>query len=184
MDANVSLHKEGTEFGVRTEIKNISSIRSVAAAINYEINRQRRLLEGGGIVVNETRSYDAEKKATIVIRDKEEKQDYRFMPEPNLPPLRLLVDDQVGEFDDKTHLLDARNITVPELPQDIRNYLINKLGLSEARTLSLMVGINNLSNLKVLHLSFAVTCNFRTTKSYYRLSTMLWRRVQQEMEIS
>jgi len=74
---------------VRTEVKNLNSVRSVAQAIEYEVARQVGVLEGGGQVENETRSFDPLARRTLAMRDKEAKQDYRFMPEPNLPPLRL-----------------------------------------------------------------------------------------------
>lgn len=108
-DANISIHKKGEPFGTRTEVKNIASIRGVANAIEYEISRQIRLVESGGIVSNETRSWDTETGKTIVMRDKEVQQDYRFMPEPNLPPLNLNTID----------LVDLRN-TLPKMPNDIR----------------------------------------------------------------
>jgi len=89
VDANISVRRPGEELGVRTEVKNLNSVRSVAQAIEYEVARQVGVLEGGGQVENETRSFDPESRRTVAMRDKEAKQDYRFMPEPNLPPLRL-----------------------------------------------------------------------------------------------
>lgn len=74
VDANVSVHKPGTPLGVRTEVKNIGSVRAVARAVNYEIQRQQEVLRKGGSVVNETRSWDAERNCTVPMRDKEEKQ--------------------------------------------------------------------------------------------------------------
>lgn len=73
-DANVSIHKPGEPLGTRTEVKNISSIRAVAKAIDYEIERQIRVLENGEKVCNETRNWDAETGTTIVMRDKEVQQ--------------------------------------------------------------------------------------------------------------
>ena len=75
--------------GTRAEVKNINSIRGLVNAIEYEVDRQIEILENGGIIENETRNYDGNTKKTVSMRDKEVKQDYRFMPEPNLPPLRL-----------------------------------------------------------------------------------------------
>ena len=90
VDANISVRRAGeAELGVRTEVKNINSVRSVARAVEFEVERQIRILEDGGKIENETRSYDYDNKVTLAMRDKEAKQDYRFMPEPNLPPLRL-----------------------------------------------------------------------------------------------
>ena len=74
IDANVSVHREGTPFGTRTEIKNIGSVRGVAKAIKYEVKRQIEVLESGNVVVNETRTWDANSKKTLPMRDKEEQQ--------------------------------------------------------------------------------------------------------------
>lgn len=71
VDANVSINRTGEPLGVRTEIKNIGSVRAVAGAIKYEIQRQIKLKESGGTVINETRAWDATKKVTIAMRDKE-----------------------------------------------------------------------------------------------------------------
>lgn len=74
MDANVSVHHEGEPLGVRSEVKNIGSIRAVAHAIKYEIDRQVKILEAGGVVVNETRAWDADSRQTVPMRDKEVEQ--------------------------------------------------------------------------------------------------------------
>lgn len=74
MDANVSVHREGEPLGVRSEVKNIGSIRAVAHAVKYEIDRQVKTLEAGGVIVNETRAWDADSRQTVPMRDKEEKQ--------------------------------------------------------------------------------------------------------------
>lgn len=74
VDANVSVHENGQPLGVRTEIKNISSIRGVAAAVSYEIDRQIHAIEKGETVVNETRAWNVGSKTTVPMRDKEEKQ--------------------------------------------------------------------------------------------------------------
>lgn len=74
VDANISINKPSEPLGVRTEIKNISSVRAVASAIKYEIKRQIKLREAGDAVVNETRSWDATSKKTVSMRDKEDKQ--------------------------------------------------------------------------------------------------------------
>uniref|UniRef100_A0A803Y977 Glutamyl-tRNA(Gln) amidotransferase subunit B, mitochondrial n=1 Tax=Meleagris gallopavo TaxID=9103 RepID=A0A803Y977_MELGA len=89
VDANISVHHPGEPYGVRTEVKNINSIRFLAKAVDYEIQRQIKELENGGTVLNETRAFDSKLGCTVPMRDKEGKQDYRFMPEPNLPPLIL-----------------------------------------------------------------------------------------------
>ncbi|KAG5848452.1 hypothetical protein ANANG_G00098600 [Anguilla anguilla] len=94
VDANVSVHRPGEPLGVRTEVKNINSARFLARAIDYEIERQMELLGSGGTVLNETRAFDFKSGQTIPMRDKEGLQDYRFMPEPNLPPL-VVYDSQL-----------------------------------------------------------------------------------------
>ncbi|HEV7667877.1 MAG TPA: Asp-tRNA(Asn)/Glu-tRNA(Gln) amidotransferase subunit GatB [Thermoanaerobaculia bacterium] len=87
-DANVSVRKVGDPvLGTRAEVKNVNSFKNVARAIEYEIERQIEILEGGGRVVQETRSFDADKGTTRTLRSKEEAHDYRYFPEPDLPPL-------------------------------------------------------------------------------------------------
>src|ERR1700752_337773 len=89
-DANVSVRRSGTsEFGTRAEIKNLNSFRFVERAINYEVARQIALLESGGQVVQETRLYDPDKGETRSMRSKEEANDYRYFPDPDLLPLQL-----------------------------------------------------------------------------------------------
>ena len=83
-DANVSVHREGEELGTRAEIKNLNSFRFVARAIEFEIERQIRVLEGGGTVDQETRLFDAAAGETRVMRSKEEAHDYRYFPDPDL----------------------------------------------------------------------------------------------------
>ena len=92
-DANVSVRPIGQkELGTRTETKNVNSFRFVEKAIEYEIFRQIGVLQGGGTVVQETRLWDSGKNATTAMRSKEDAHDYRYFPEPDLPPLR--VDDE------------------------------------------------------------------------------------------
>ncbi|MBT4880709.1 MAG: Asp-tRNA(Asn)/Glu-tRNA(Gln) amidotransferase subunit GatB [Alphaproteobacteria bacterium] len=86
-DVNVSLHRPGTEFGIRAEIKNVNSIRFVGQAVECEIERQIDLLESGQEVVQETRLFDAKKGETRSMRSKEEAHDYRYFPDPDLLPL-------------------------------------------------------------------------------------------------
>ena len=89
-DANISLRPKGTEeFGNRTEIKNMNSFRSVFQALNYEVDRQRRVLEDGGRVVQETRGWIEGRAVTVSQRSKEDAHDYRYFPEPDLPPLDI-----------------------------------------------------------------------------------------------
>ncbi|XP_058797037.1 glutamyl-tRNA(Gln) amidotransferase subunit B, mitochondrial isoform X2 [Phymastichus coffea] len=137
VDANVSINKPGEPLGVRTEIKNINSVRAVASAIKYEIKRQIILREKGEIIVNETRSWDTVNKKTVAMRDKEEKQDYRFMPEPNLPPLCIHVNENL---ENKYNLVDATLLRkqIPELPQETRNKLLENYALNKAVSIILV----------------------------------------------
>ncbi|GAV04287.1 hypothetical protein RvY_14590 [Ramazzottius varieornatus] len=89
VDANISVHRKGEPLGVRSEVKNLASMKFISKAIDYEISRQVKILEKGEKVVNETRGFDLKTGRTYPMRDKEILQDYRYMPEPNLPPLRL-----------------------------------------------------------------------------------------------
>ncbi|CAH2042426.1 unnamed protein product, partial [Iphiclides podalirius] len=127
VDANVSLRNFGDPLSTRTEIKNIGSVRGVAGAICHEIQRQHTLLENGGRVVNETRSWDAVNKVTIAMRDKEVVQDYRYMPEPNLPPLRVNL--RTKEDTQDVISVPAIKDLIPELPEDSRRKLIGQFGL-------------------------------------------------------
>jgi aspartyl-tRNA(Asn)/glutamyl-tRNA(Gln) amidotransferase subunit B len=87
-DANVSIRPKGSrEYGTRTEVKNMNSFRSVYLALNYEVDRQRRVLEDGGEVVQETRGWLDDRNITVSQRSKEYAHDYRYFPEPDLPPL-------------------------------------------------------------------------------------------------
>jgi aspartyl-tRNA(Asn)/glutamyl-tRNA(Gln) amidotransferase subunit B len=105
-DANVSVRPAGsTRLGTKVEIKNISSISAVATALAHEAARQVRLLEGGGRVVQETRGWDEESQTTLVLRSKEEAHDYRYFPEPDLPPL------EVGAW------VEGLEAGMPELPR-------------------------------------------------------------------
>ncbi len=90
MDANVSIRPQGqAELGTRAELKNINSFRFLEKAINYEVGRQIEVLEDGGRVVQETRLYDADKDETRSMRSKEEANDYRYFPDPDLLPLQI-----------------------------------------------------------------------------------------------
>ncbi|KAL0128262.1 hypothetical protein PUN28_003491 [Cardiocondyla obscurior] len=118
VDANVSV-SDCDNLGVRTEIKNIGSVSGIAAAIEYEINRHISILEAGKKMFNETRAWDTDNKKTISLREKEDKQDYRFMPETNLPPLRIHLRENLPN---KSNLVDAVVLgrQLPELPEQIR----------------------------------------------------------------
>jgi aspartyl-tRNA(Asn)/glutamyl-tRNA(Gln) amidotransferase subunit B len=107
-DANVSVRRVGAEkFGTRAEIKNINSFRFVEKAINYEVARQIDVIEGGGKVVQETRLYDADKDETRSMRAKEEANDYRYFPDPDLLPVEI-DPGYIGEI----------KATLPELPDE------------------------------------------------------------------
>jgi aspartyl-tRNA(Asn)/glutamyl-tRNA(Gln) amidotransferase subunit B len=119
-DANVSVRPRGQkEFGTRAELKNINSFRFVEKAINYEIERQIDVIEGGGKVVQETRLYDSAKDVTRSMRSKEEANDYRYFPDPDLPP--LVLDDA---------FIEATRATLPELPDAKRERFQKEYELS------------------------------------------------------
>lgn len=130
VDANISVHKQGEPLGERTEVKNLNSIRSLVKAINYEIERQIDILEAGGTVLNETLRFDAITSTTIKMRDKDTIHDYRFMPEPNLPPLRL--HDSLDASCIPNSSLDINDIRkkMNELPEETRRRLISDYGIS------------------------------------------------------
>jgi aspartyl-tRNA(Asn)/glutamyl-tRNA(Gln) amidotransferase subunit B len=120
-DANVSVRPVGqTEFGTRCEIKNLNSFRFLEDAINIEVRRQIELIEDGGKVVQETRLYDPDRKETRSMRSKEDSQDYRYFPDPDLPPLRISKD-----------WIEQVRATMPELPNAMRERFIADYGISD-----------------------------------------------------
>ncbi len=120
-DANVSIRRRGeTRLGTRTELKNINSFRFLERAINFEIERQIDVLEAGGEIVQETRLYDADRDETRSMRSKEEANDYRYFPDPDLLPVAVTADD-----------LARVRAALPELPEAKRQRYIDQLGLSE-----------------------------------------------------
>jgi aspartyl-tRNA(Asn)/glutamyl-tRNA(Gln) amidotransferase subunit B len=120
-DANVSVRHRGRhEFGTRCEIKNLNSFRFIERAINHEVTRQIELIEGGGSVVQETRLYDPDRDETRPMRSKEEANDYRYFPDPDLLPLVL----------DDLFIEDVRG-ALPELPDAKAARLVREHGLSE-----------------------------------------------------
>jgi len=120
-DANVSVRPVGQkEFGTRCEIKNLNSFRFLEEAINIEVRRQIELIEDGGKVVQETRLYDPDKKQTRSMRSKEDSQDYRYFPDPDLLPL-VISEAWIARV----------KAAMPELPASMRVRLITELGLSE-----------------------------------------------------
>ncbi len=119
-DANVSVRKQGdSKLGTRTELKNINSFRFLERAINHEIERQIDLIEDGGKVVQETRLYDAERDETRSMRSKEEANDYRYFPDPDLLPLAITDAD-----------IERIRAGLPELPEQKKARYIDSLGLS------------------------------------------------------
>lgn len=119
-DANVSIRPRGAEdFGTRTELKNINSFRFVEKAINFEIERQIDILEEGGEVMQETRLYDSEQDETRSMRSKEDAQDYRYFPDPDLPEMMLdnefieSVRDSLPEFPDQRKSRYEKDCSLP-----------------------------------------------------------------------
>jgi aspartyl-tRNA(Asn)/glutamyl-tRNA(Gln) amidotransferase subunit B len=119
-DANVSMRRRGTDkFGTRAEIKNLNSFRFLEKAIQFEIARQIELIESGGKVVQETRLYDSDKNETRSMRSKEEANDYRYFPDPDLLPV---------EIDEE--FIDGVRATLPELPDEKAARFAGDFGLS------------------------------------------------------
>lgn len=120
-DINVSLRPVGTkELGTRTEMKNINSFKNLEDAINYEIERQEDVLEDGGHVVQETRTFDPARGITLSMRSKENAHDYRYMPEPDLPPI-VTSEETIEKYRSE----------LPELPDARRARLEKEYGLSD-----------------------------------------------------
>jgi aspartyl-tRNA(Asn)/glutamyl-tRNA(Gln) amidotransferase subunit B len=127
-DANVSVRPRGQEkFGTKAEVKNVNSFKFIRAALEYEIERQVEVIESGGRVLQETRLYNADQGRTYSMRSKEQAHDYRYFPEPDLPPL-VLTPDYIAEMERR----------LPELPEARRRRMISEYDLSEqdARTLT------------------------------------------------
>jgi aspartyl-tRNA(Asn)/glutamyl-tRNA(Gln) amidotransferase subunit B len=119
-DVNVSIRKKGAELGTRAEIKNVNSFRFVEKAIEFEVARQKEVLENGGTIVQETRQYDAENDVTRSMRSKEQAHDYRYFPDPDLLPL-VLEDKWIATI----------KASMPELPWEKRARFIQDYELSE-----------------------------------------------------
>ena len=119
--ANVSVRRRGADkFGTRAEIKNLNSFRYVEKAINFEVERQIELIESGGKVVQETRLYDPDKGETRSMRSKEEANDYRYFPDPDLLPVVL-----------EPGFIEAVRATLPELPDEKAARFVREHGLSD-----------------------------------------------------
>ncbi len=120
-DANISVRIKGeTAFGTRCEVKNMNSIRNVQRAIEYEMKRQIDVIEAGGTIQQETRSFDAANGTTFSLRSKELAHDYRYFPEPDLQPL-LISQKQIEDL----------KAQMPALPQELHDKYVSQFGLSE-----------------------------------------------------
>ena len=120
-DINVSLRPVGSKkLGTRTEMKNINSFKALEDAINYEIERQAEVLDDGGKIIQETRTWNPEKGITQSMRSKENAHDYRYMPEPDLPPIITSAEE-----------IEAFKKSLPELPDARRERLTKDYGLSD-----------------------------------------------------
>lgn len=123
-DVNLSVRPKGqAEFGTRTEMKNLNSFHAIERAIAYEAQRQIELIEDGEKVVQETRRWDDNKGYSYAMRSKEDAQDYKYFPEPDLPPIEI-SDEQIEEI----------KSTMPELPEEKRERYLNELRLPEYDT--------------------------------------------------
>lgn len=123
-DINLSVREKGSDtLGVRTEMKNMNSLRAIARAINSEFERQAEILEDGGKVIQETRRWDDAKGESSGMRSKEDAQDYKYFPEPDLPPI-VITDEQIEAIRDQ----------MPELPEDKKRRYMEELGLPEYDT--------------------------------------------------
>jgi aspartyl-tRNA(Asn)/glutamyl-tRNA(Gln) amidotransferase subunit B len=121
-DANVSLKRPGDpKLGTKVELKNINSFKFVEQAIEHEIHRQTSVLDGGGQIVQETRLWDADRKTSHAMRSKEEAHDYRYFPDPDLPPLAIAED-----------WISRIQAALPELPRARRERFARDLKLPDA----------------------------------------------------
>jgi len=120
-DVNVSVRKKGAkEFGTRTEMKNMNSFRSIVRAIEYEAERQIEVIENGGVITQETLRWDDVSGKTFSMRDKEDAQDYRYFPEPDLVAIKL----------SEEYIKNIQN-NLPELPESRKKRYLEEYGLSE-----------------------------------------------------
>ncbi len=122
VEANISV-SDSKKLGTKVEIKNLNSFKSVERGIEYEIERQTKLLEKGEKIIQETRGWDENKQKTISQREKEEAHDYRYFPEPDLPPLNF-----------QKSFIDEIKSGIPELPQQRRERFKKEYGLDEKST--------------------------------------------------
>ncbi|WP_051097002.1 Asp-tRNA(Asn)/Glu-tRNA(Gln) amidotransferase subunit GatB [Deinococcus aquatilis] len=131
-DVNISVHKPGTPWGTKVEVKNLNSFRSVARAIDYEAARQARVLDGGGTITQDTLGWDEGGQKTFLMRTKEGEADYRYFPEPDLPPLDITPE-----------WIERVRARMPELPAQKRaRYMAAGVREADADTLSLDVNLS------------------------------------------
>jgi aspartyl-tRNA(Asn)/glutamyl-tRNA(Gln) amidotransferase subunit B len=153
-DLNVSLKPKGSEkLGTKVEIKNMNSIRFLQKAAEYEIERQAEILDAGGIVIQETRSFDPEQGKTFGMRVKETMNDYRYFPEPDLAPI-IISDEE----------LKAAKSKMPKLPYELFETFSKDMGILEEHAYLL-------TEEKSLSDYFIETCNF--TKNYKSVSNWI-----------
>ena len=146
-DANISVRKKGDkEFGTKVEVKNMNSSRNVKKAIEFEIKRQIDLLENGGEIKHETRSFNAADSSTMSMRHKEEANDYRYFPEPDLQPVIVTQD-----------YIEKVKATLPPLPKELFQKFTKEFSLSD-------YDANILVDEKAIALYFNTLCDF--TKNY------------------
>jgi len=120
VEANISLSKEKDKLGIKVEIKNLNSFKALQEAIEYEIKRQAKVLDEGGEIIQETRGWDEKQKITVKQRRKEYSSDYRYFPEPDLPPLKI-----------SSQLINEIKSQIPELPHAKRERFKREYGLDE-----------------------------------------------------
>jgi len=120
VEANISVSEKRDTLGTKVEIKNLNSFKAVEKALEYEIERQKKILESGKKVIQETRGWDPVREITFPQREKEEAQDYRYFPEPDLPPLEITQE-----------MIEKIRAEIPELPQQKRKRLKREYGLDE-----------------------------------------------------
>jgi len=131
-DVNISVRKKGEELGTRSEIKNVNSIKSIGQAVDYEFKRQIEIINSGGKIDQETRLFDEKKGETRAMRTKEEAHDYRYFPDPDLPPLEI-KDDWINQI--------KKNL--PELPDVKKEKLIKEHKISSYEAAILISDKNN-----------------------------------------
>jgi len=135
-DVNVSIRPKGSEkFGTRTEMKNMNSFRSIVRAIEYEVDRQVDVVDNGGVIIQETLRWDDVSGRTFSMRDKEDAQDYRYFPDPDLVAIKL-----------SEEYIDNIKNSLPEMPESRRQRYINEYGLTEKEA-NILTSSKYLSNM-------------------------------------